>query len=254
VVFLILVFICFWILLSLGSYLLSAIVEPNDPYLIDGVYTASNGGNIIVQPPVQRSDNEMSGIEFTWSVWMQITTLDSVSNLKYKHVFSKGDNNNTELDSLGAFRPNNAPGLYIDTTTTSTDDSYKIVVIMNTFEMITEQIIINNIPLRKWIHVIIRVEGNFLDVYVNGTLAKRIVLSSVPKQNDGSVYICQNGGFSGFLSNLRYYRNALEPGDILNITNGGPSLKTSKLEKQYLKNTDYNFFSMDWYTNNAMRS
>jgi hypothetical protein len=249
-IFIILVVIAFVILLSIGSNILSAILEPNDPYLIDGLYTASNS-KVISQDPmkkdsvvIRRSENETYGIEFSWSVWMNVSSLDDnpANSGQYKHVFSKGDN--VSVDSRGMNAPNNSPGLYIDKRTNS------IVVIMNTFEQIEEMITVAGIPLNKWIHILIRVEGAFLDVYVNGTLAKRKVLSSVPKQNNGNVYVCHNGGFSGFISNLRYFKKALEPGDILSIVNKGPSLKLSKLEKQDLKRNNSNYLAMDWYFQN----
>jgi hypothetical protein len=241
------------ILLSIGSNILSAILEPNNPFIVDGLYTASNG-KVISQDPkksgsivIPRSDNETHGIEFSWSVWMMVSSLDdSPGNAgQYKHVFSKGDNDNVPVDSRGINSPNNSPGLYIDKNTNS------IVVIMNTFEQLEEMITITDVPLNKWVHVLIRVEGAYLDVYVNGTLAKRKVLSSVPKQNNGNIYICQNGGFSGYISNLRYYNSALEPGDILSVVNGGPNLKTSSLEKSDLKNGNLNYLAMDWYFQNA---
>jgi hypothetical protein len=253
-IFIILVIICFTILLSVGSNLLSAILEPNNPYFVDGLYTATNG-KVIPQDPskngavtIARSDNETYGIEFSWSVWLNVSSLDdnnSLNSAQYKHVFSKGDNDNVPIDSRGINAPNNSPGLYIDKNTNS------LVVIMNTFEQIEEVITVTDMPMNKWVHVLIRVEGAFFDVYVNGTLAKRKVMASVPKQNNGSVYLCQNGGFSGFISNLRYYRNALDPGDIINIVNQGPNLKLSKLEKNDLKKNKLNYLAMDWYFQNA---
>jgi hypothetical protein len=252
-VFVVLVVICFVVLLSIGSNILSAIFEPNNPYFVDGLYTASNSKIIPVDPtksgaiPISRSDNESYGIEFSWSVWLNVTSLDdSPGNAgQYKHVFSKGDNDNVPMDSRGLNSPNNSPGLYIDKNTNS------LVVIMNTFEQIEEMITVVDVPLNKWVHVLIRVEGAFFDVYINGTLAKRKVLASVPKQNNGNVYICQNGGFSGFISNLRYYRNALDPGDILRIVRKGPSLKVSSLEKKDLKSGNLDYLAMDWYFHNA---
>ena len=229
-------------------------LEPQNPFFVEGLYTASNSKVIPQDPskngavPIARSDNETYGIEFSWSVWLNVANLDDNNSLnaaQYKHVFSKGDNDNVPLDSRGINAPNNSPGLYIDKITNS------LVVIMNTFEQIEEIITVTDMPMNKWVHVLIRVEGAFFDVYVNGTLAKRKVMASVPKQNNGNVYLCQNGGFSGYISNLRYYRNALDPGDIINIVNQGPNLKISKLEKSDLKKNKLNFLAMDWYFQNA---
>ena len=253
VIFVGLVVIVFVILLSVGSNILSAILEPNNPFIVDGLYIASNG-KVISQDPnksdsviIPRSDNESHGIEFSWSIWINVTSLDDSNGNsgQYKHIFSKGDNDNVGIDSRGIRAPNNSPGLYIDKNTNS------IVAIMNTYEQLEEMITVTDVPMNKWLHVLIRVEGVYFDVYVNGTLAKRKVLNSVPKQNNGNIYVCQNGGFSGFISNLRYFKNALEPGDISNIVNSGPSLKTSSLQKQYLKDGNLNYLAMDWYFQNA---
>jgi hypothetical protein len=86
-IFIILVIICFTILLSVGSNLLSAILEPNNPYFVDGLYTATNG-KVIPQDPskngavtIARSDNETYGIEFSWSVWLNVSSLDDNNSL-----------------------------------------------------------------------------------------------------------------------------------------------------------------------------
>lgn len=255
VIFVILVFFGFMVLMSVGSHVLTAVLQPSNPYLIDGLLTATNGKVIPQDPsasgsvPIGRSDNEDYGIEFSWSVWVNITNMDDQFE-QYKHIFSKGDNNNVEPVD-GKNSPNNSPGLYIKRAGQSYNTtSNTLVVFMNTFQTIEEEVVVSNVPMNKWVHVLIRIEGAFLDVYVNGILAKRHVLPSVPKQNNGSVYVAQNGGFNGFISNLRYYDRALDPGEIMGIVKSGPSLKLSKLETSDLKSTP-DYLSLDWYFQNA---
>jgi len=101
---------------------------------------------------------------------------------KYRCVFYKGNDYATQmsssppsdkdvnvdsLDYLGMNFPNNAPGLYI------TPNTNNLAVIMNTFNVINEEIIINDIPLNKWLNVVIRCQNTNLDVYINGTIAKK---------------------------------------------------------------------------------
>ena len=83
--------------------------------------------------------------------------------------------------------PNNAPGLYLG------PDGNQLTVMMNTFNQINEKFVIDDLPLNKWVNVIIRVENTTIDVYINGTIVKRHILSSVPKQNYGDVYVSMNG-------------------------------------------------------------
>jgi hypothetical protein len=217
IVFLILIIFLFLILLRIGTYIILYFFKPEvSPHLIDGMVDAqqmlifkqnSSSNNII-----HRSENATDGIEFTWSVWLNIHKLDNVG--AYQHIFHKGNSN---LAENGLNFPNNAPGLYIK------PDTNELVIIMNTFNVINEEIDIPNIPLNKWINVIIRCREDILDVYINGTITRSINLSGVPKQNNGDVYVAQNGGFQGNISNLWYYNYALGTADIQNIVTRGPN-------------------------------
>ena len=97
-VFLILVLIIFLVVLNLGILFLSYILQPpQSPYLIQGMINGTNT-MIIPQDPkkgnsvsIQRSNNQSTGMEFTWSVWLNI---NNITSDKYQHVFSKGGNGN----------------------------------------------------------------------------------------------------------------------------------------------------------------
>jgi len=251
IAFVVLVVICFVVLYSFAANILGWILQPSSPYVVSGLLTATNGRVFPQDPtvadsvPIQRSDNQMNGIEFSWSVWLNVTDLNATTN-NYMHVFSKGDNNpSVAVDSTGISSPNNAPGVYL------AKDTNKLLVVMNTFDVVQETLEVTNLPLAKWVHLLVRLEGQYLDAYINGTLAKRKQLVGVPKQNNGSVYVCQNGGFNGYISNLRYYNRALQPGEILNIVNQGPNLTASKTEQKSIKNSNTDYLALDFYLQNA---
>lgn len=240
VAFLILVVIVFVLLLRLGTTVLSWLFSPsNDPTLVKGMKPANKPLRIAQDPsvkgaiPVLRSVNETDGIEFTYSTWIYINSL--TDNGQYKHIFHKGNDNFIN----GVNQPNNAPGLYIH------PNKNALVVIMNTFNNINEEILVNDIPLNKWINVIIRVEGNKVDVYINGTIVVRHVLSGVPKQNYGDVYVNYNNGFDGNLSSLKYFDKALNTSEILEIVHDGPNMTMDKSMDVYPP-----YFSLKWYLNN----
>ena len=153
-----------------------------------------------------RSSGE-SGLEFSYDYWLLIDTL-SYKEGEWKHVFHKGN-------STGY--PDRAPGVWIHPNKNS------IRVYMNTQEHILKDYVdIDNIPLQKWLHMSIVVKDKNLDIYVNGYLKKRKVLSSVPKQNYGNVWINMYGGFEGFMARMRYYARALTQDDIDNNVRKGP--------------------------------
>jgi hypothetical protein len=247
--FIILVLIFFVIFLRSGISFLSWLFAPSpNPILLDGMSNAKQMIQIPQDPiangsiPILRSVNESNGLGFTWSVWIYIDDMTYKEN-EYKHIFHKGnDNINTKTAPYGMNFPNNAPGLYI---APSTND---LVVVMNTFNEINEQVTVKNIPLNKWVNVIMRVnEQRELDIYINGKLARRHILSSVPRQNYGDVFVTMNGGFSGFVSSLRYFSSSIGVNDIQNILSVGPNLTTIG---DSMVNSQPNYLSMRWFFEN----
>ena len=245
VAFLILVLIVFVFALRLGVFLISWLLAPTrSPYLVNGMAPADHGFSVPQDPstsgsiPIVRSINQREGIEFTWSIWLFIDKLTQMG--RYKHIFHKG---NTDLqqqnNSSGLYYPNNAPGLYIH------PNKNALVVVMNTFDNIMEEIEVDDIPLNKWINVIIRCENTTLDVYINGTIVKRHQLTSVPKQNYDDVYVAMNGGFDGYISDLRYFDYALGTSKIQSIVESGPNLKMKSGTGVTQGNPPY--FSLRWY-------
>lgn len=234
--FLILVLILFMMLLSLGSFILTKVFsKDHNPILIDGMINSRQMMIIPQNPskkgakPIHRSNNERDGLEFTWSVWIFVNDF-GVKETEMKHVFHKG-NDNISLGGIGGDEegvnyPNNSPGLYI---TPRLDGQGKgdmagLKIIMNSFEKINEEIIVKDLPLHKWVNIIIRVtKQSQLDVYINGTLVKRHILAGVPKQNYGDVYVSMNGGFDGNTSDLRYFEEAIGTNKIQSIVNKGPN-------------------------------
>ena len=79
--------------------------------------------------------------------------------------------------------------------------------------------------MNKWLNVIIRVdEQRTMDVYINGRLTRRHILSSPPRQNYGDVFLSLNGGFGGYSSCLRYFDSAIGTQQIQSIVADGPCL------------------------------
>ena len=185
----------------------------DSPWLIKGSKNAKNS-HVIPQDPknenavtLYRSDGEDGGMQFTYTFWFVIENMEHRYG-KWKHIFHKG--NKTSF-------PNRAPGVFIDPAKNS------IRIYMNTFKDPNEHVDIENIPVKRWVHMAVILENKYLDIYVNGFLRKRHELSSVAKQNFGDVWVNMYGGFEGYLSKLRYYRRALKYNEIESIVKEGPS-------------------------------
>tara|TARA_B110001452_G_scaffold264007_1_gene266309 strand:+ start:59 stop:991 length:933 start_codon:yes stop_codon:yes gene_type:complete len=249
VCFFILVLILFIYSLRLGSMVLGYLnSHDKNPILINGLKSGKKLKIIHQDPkvngsiPIMRSVNEREGLEFTWSTWIFVDDLVYKQGQK-KHIFHKGSSGNLgskkEIDGInvsGMAFPNNAPGLYLHETKNA------LVIVMNTFNNIIEEVEIDSIPMNKWILVNIRCRGKHMDTYINGTIVNRHEFRSVPKQNYGDVYVNMNGGFSGLLSNLRYHGYALSGVDIENMVKSGPNLKADDSMKIFPP-----YFSLRWF-------
>lgn len=211
----------------------SQIIIPQDP--------SSQGAKTIY-----RSVNESDGIEFSWSVWVFVDNM-SYNSGQYRTVFYKGNEKTSAIvksaheQPQGMNFPNNAPGLYIAPNTN------KFVVLMNTFNVINEEIIVDDVPLNKWVNVVIRCRNNIIDVYINGSVIKSHYLAGVPKQNYGDVYVGTMGGFSGNLSNLWYFNYALDAAQIDNIMTQGPDITQSTASSTGINQLDSDYLSLRWF-------
>ena len=241
--FIIMVILAYVILIRICITLLSWIIgggHSSDIVLVKGMRPAKELITIPQDPkingakPIFRSVNKTDGIEFTWSIWINIDGLPP-GNGQHKCIFYKGNDN---IGPDGINSPNNAPGLYI------APDTNELVVIMNTFNIVEEKMTIQNIPMNKWVLVTIRLEGNKLDVYMNGLVAKTMTLQSVPRQNYGDVFVCANGGFDGYISGLTYTNHAMNITEIQAQLSKGPNT-TIDMSNLSSKNTGY--LSMKWY-------
>jgi len=231
VAFILFVIILFNILLRLGMFLLSYFSKTNEnPYLIQGLIYGNRAILVRQDPtnskavPLPRSNNKTSGIEFTWSVWLFINSVGTnitETNTSFQHIFHKGNNSYNGSDGIALL--NNGPGVYLSKNTDPTIRVKMDTVVANAPAIID----INNIPLKKWFHLLLRVQNTSLDVYVNGVISAHVIMDNVPKQNYYDVFVCDRGGFDGSLSDLRYYASALDIFSISAIVSRGPNLKPS---------------------------
>ena len=122
-------------------------------------------------------------------------------------------------------------------------------VIMNTYKNPYTYVDVTNIPIQKWVHVVLNCVNNGLDIFINGGLAKRLSFdNTLPYQNFQDLILFSNvrmntlgnsnlpvvlggakfflaGTFTGSISNLIYARYALSVSEIQNLMARGPSSK-----------------------------
>ena len=237
-VFILFIIILFGLLIRVGVYIISLFTLPSKtPIVVDGMLPTNSLTKYQVNPslanskPILRSINQSQGMEFTWSTWIFIDNPSSGNNRNPKRIFSKGGDSET-----GDIFAMNSPGLYLHDGATSNTNS--ITVVTTTFNdsgpegdnstpvSIIKKRVIKNIPIQKWVNIIIRVQNRTIDIYVNGVLTVRDNLLTVIKQNYGDIFIGDNAnGMNGFISSLRYFDYGIGNMKIQEIIQQGPNLK-----------------------------
>jgi hypothetical protein len=188
--------------------------------------------NVKGSKPVHLSDNERSGVEFSYTFYLQVNPAAFRQEYGLNHIFHKG---------YSAQFPLLAPGVYMRS------DTNTLRVYMNTFRTWNNYVEVENIPVGKWVHVAIVCSDNALEVFINGNLAKKLPFEGfAPYQNYEDI-ICFSqrrialkhsivpstdehgfdvfGCMKGQLSRLNYFSYALCYAEIQQLLNEGPSSK-----------------------------
>jgi hypothetical protein len=198
------------------------------PYLYDGpqvIYQDPNQqGAITIYPSV----NAPSGLEFSYSCFLLINkSTFQGSQAGLRHIFHKGS---------PVYKPLMCPGLFVK------NNENTLVIYINEAASWNTYCEIPNIPVGKFFHFALVVRNMNVDVYINGNVAHRLTLSSVPKQNFGDVYVFKTEAFSdattnqdsplvvlgaatGLISRLQYTGYALNYEQIDSLVRAGPSSK-----------------------------
>ena len=185
-------------------------------------------GNIFISP----SDNERSGIEFSYTFYLNVNPSAFRQEYGLSHIFHKGYSSQFPLL---------APGVYMRS------DTNTLRVYMNSYKTWNNFIEVENIPIGKWVHIALVVSENSLEIYINGNLTKKMSFEGfAPYQNYQDIQcfsqrritmkksmissIDENGfdifgAMKGQLSRLNYFSYALCYAEIQQLMNEGPSSK-----------------------------
>jgi hypothetical protein len=269
-VFVILVLIVFMFFLNIGLSLVTYFVSPSkSPYIIHGMLPASSSTPFPQDPAsgtavVYRSNNQASGTEFTWSMWLKVDSMPSDD--AYHCVFVKGNDEytsgtSTESSRYGLSTVNNGPGVYLYRDVSNNDSAgnkssygltmlYMMDVVSPDGKQQTsaQNAVIPNLPVGKWFHVAIRLQNKVMDCYVNGVIVNRISFGDhIPKQNYDAIIFAGNGGYPGSISNLRYYDYALSVFEMNSVVYYGPNLSAANGSSSNY----FDYLGKSWYSDNV---
>jgi hypothetical protein len=217
-----------------GTKMFTALQNPSNPSAIT----------------VYFSDNQRSGIEFSYSMFINLNSA----------TFASGNSNLYHIMHKGYSRPYPlmGPGIFCR------GDKNTLRIYMNSFDSWNNYTEIDNIPVDKWFHLVVSCKGNQLLIYINGNLKTKMALAgnTPPYQNYGDVILFSSrkftlnstttsslkndtddsalslltspgagsnlvfaGSASGMVSRVFYFSYALTYTEIQTLMNMGPSPK-----------------------------
>jgi len=224
--------------------------------------------------PLALSENQLTGIEFSYTTFVYIhPDTDDGTNV-WRTLFYKGYD-------AGPF-PLTSPGVFVSASN-GKNSSPTLRIVMNTYERWFNYIDVEQITFSKWFHLALVMRKNSLEVYVNGNMAKKFSFKgTLPYQNYQPLVLFPNsvkgsgqvlappsvngfdnsagsatsmgipaggnmaigGKFSGYLSNMFYYAYAITYSEIQHDLKMGPS---SKFDNSNMDTPPYLIDS--WWTN-----
>ena len=85
-------------------------------------------------------------------------------------------------------------------------------------DSIVHTCMVSNIPIQKWVNLVVSVYGRSMDLYIDGKLVRTCLLPGTAKvNNNADLYVTPKGGFDGWTARLQYYPNSLNPQEVWNI-------------------------------------
>jgi len=173
------------------------------------------------------SNTSSSTSNFCYSIWFFIDDW----NYRYgepKVVFGRmaGGEGPCPTVVLGASQNNLLISLQVypgtDSVSDITSSTSSSPAPVSTTNSIVHDCNVGNIPLQKWVNLIVSGYGRSLDIYIDGKLVRTCVLPGVAKIDSSSnVYVTPNGGFSGWTSMFQYWSDSCDPQKAWNIYKKG---------------------------------
>ena len=216
VVFVVLLFV-------IWKYLLS------DPYTLQGLQSGQTTSTISASS-LETNGTGVPSSNFAYSVWFYVNDW----NYRYgepKVIFgrmgAKSADGKGSIDGIDGLNP--CPAVVLGAAENNVAISLACFPGVDAESEVTTEgnsIIhtcgVTNVPIQRWVNLVISVYGRTLDIYIDGKLVRTCLLPGIASVNSNSdIYVTPSGGFDGWTAKLQYFPNSLNPQDAWNIYSKG---------------------------------
>jgi len=193
------------------------------PYTLQNIQSGKDASTISASSLAKNGEAEASN--FAYSVWFYVNdwnyrygeskiilgrmgapspdgqgSIPGISGVNPCPAIVLGDVENNVAVSLACY-----PGADQSTTTSSE-------------KSVIHTCMVANIPIQKWVNLVVSVYGRTMDIYIDGKLVRTCLLPGTAQVNSNSdLYVTPKGGFDGWTSRIQYFPYSLNPQEVWNI-------------------------------------
>lgn len=161
---------------------------------------------------------------FTFSVWMYHTDWKATSAPKIIFQRRSGENS-SGVEATNESQPPTENDTYFTMEADSKIPKIRVYVRQNDDSPSFAMCQIERIPLQRWVSIIVSVNGDIIDMYLDGKLYKHCEVEKGVKKPEKKSKVYISGGthaFQGKLSKLEYIRSDIRPQRAWEIYVDGP--------------------------------
>ncbi len=188
--------------------------------------------NVVIPSIEGKKLGKEQGANFTYSIWIYISNWKNSEHKKI--ILQRKNSKNPSLDPEPDGTNDNDLEIYLGkykNTLTTAVKCYQDVAAGGVNEL--QKCHIDEIPIQKWVNIIISVYGKTLDTYINGKLERTCILPNVVEvKPDAPLQLGPlhqhpnqpgNVTWDGWIANARYYMYYVNPQEAWNIYKEGYS-------------------------------
>lgn len=209
-----------------------------DPYTLQSMQNGKTS-SVIESSSLATSNNSGASTNFAYSIWFYVNDW----NYRYgepKVIFGRMAGTSTagsgNVDGINGVDP--CPAVVLDAIENNISVSLACFpgdeVNSGSTSNSVHTCSVSNVPIQKWVNLIISVYGRSMDIYIDGKLVKTCLLPGVANvKNDANIFVTPSGGFDGWTSKFQYYPSPLNPQEAWNIYTKGFSSWYSNMFSSY---------------------
>ena len=144
--------------------------------------------------------SDVPNMNCTYSIWLYVGDW----NYRYgekKVIFGRSDESKNQGPLVSFAATQNNIDIEVDVYPNTSEDSN-----------VTHTCTVSNVPLQKWVNVMLSVYNKTLDVYIDGKLSRSCLLPGVPRlSRSEDIIVTPDGGFTGNTAGFQFWDEESTP-------------------------------------------